>query len=96
MAPPPPQGLYEGKGIIIAASGQVQRHVVGAYVTAYLVRKFWGSEIPIHIYYVGKKERFSDKDTGDLLSLGSVKLIDLEAEMNKGPPALEGKVRMLG
>lgn len=93
MPPPPRQGLYEGKGIIIAASGQLKRHVVGAYISAYLVRKFWGSEIPIHIYYVGKKERFSEKDTRDLLALGSVELIDLEEEINKGPPALEGKVR---
>lgn len=36
-----------GKGIIITASGKIERQYIGAYVTSYIIRKVHMSALPI-------------------------------------------------
>lgn len=68
---------FEGKGLVIAASGNRYRYVTGLYTNLYVIRKYHKSNIPIEIFYVGKQEKFPQKIEKMLLELGNVKIIDM-------------------
>ena len=76
--PAPDNTFFEGKGIVIAASGQYLRHLVGTYVTVHNIRKVWKSNLPIEVFYSGTEEKFSMFYAKYFQDLGNVKLINLE------------------
>jgi hypothetical protein len=49
-APMPPTAKdWADRGVVISASGTVPRLAIGAYVTAYLIRKTFRSTLPIEV-----------------------------------------------
>jgi len=77
--PPPSMGTLQPQGVVISASGTVPRLAAGAYITAYLIRKVFNSNLPIEIYHVGERELFDPELKAHLLALGDVQVLDLVA-----------------
>jgi hypothetical protein len=75
--PPPPMASLRPRGVVIAATGTVERLAVGAYITAFLIRRVFGSQLPIEIYHVSDRERFAPELKRQLEALGDVRVIDL-------------------
>lgn len=75
--PPPSMDTLQRRGVVISASGTVPRLAAGAYITAYLIRKVFHSELPIEVYYVGEREIFDPELKAHLLALGNVQVLDL-------------------
>ena len=87
--PVPDNNFFKGRGIVIAASGQYLRHLVGAYVTAHNIRTVWKSNLPIEIFYSGEGENFSVFYSKYFKNLGNVQLIDLDKSVKKLGSILE-------
>lgn len=68
---------FAGKGLVIAASGNRYRYLTGLYSNLYTIRKYHNSNIPIEIFYVGKKEEFSKEVKNLILSLGNITIYNL-------------------
>lgn len=79
--PPPSTGTLQPRGVVISASGTVPRLAAGAYITAYLIRKVFNSNLPIEIYHVGEREVFDPELKAHLLALGNVQVLDLVATL---------------
>lgn len=73
---------FDGKGIVIAASGNRYRYVTGLYMNIYTIRKQFNSNIPVEIIYVGKKEEFNINIYNKLMELENVKIIDLTSRLD--------------
>lgn len=77
---------FDGKGIVIAASGNRYRYVTGLYMNIYTIRKLYNSNIPVEVIYVGKKEKFNKKVYEKLLELENIKIIDLTEKLETNVP----------
>jgi hypothetical protein len=63
---------FAGKGLVIAAAGNRYRYLTGLYANLYVIRKYHKSNIPIEIFYVGKKEEFGYTIKNMILALGNI------------------------
>lgn len=77
---------FQGKGIVIAASGLRYKYVTGLYMNIYVIRKLFKSNIPIEIVYVGQKEKFNEHIQKKIMELGHIKIIDLTEKLNTNLP----------
>lgn len=68
---------FNGKGLVIAASGNRYRYLTGLFSNLYVIRKYHKSNIPIEIFYVGKTEEFSTQLKNLILSLGNITIHNL-------------------
>ena len=68
---------FNGKGLVIAAAGNRYRYLTGLYSNLYVIRKYHKSNIPVEIFYVGKKEEFSPGLKKLILELGNITIINL-------------------
>lgn len=75
--PPPPMASLRPRGVVISSTGTVERLAVGAYITAFLIRRVLNSSLPIEIYHVSDREKFSPELKQQLEALGDVRVIDL-------------------
>lgn len=75
--PPPMMRTLQRRGVVISASGTVPRLAAGAYITAYLIRKVFNSDLPIEIYHVGEREAFDPELKTHLIALGNLQVLDL-------------------
>jgi Mannosyltransferase putative len=73
---------FSGKGLVIAASGNRYRYITGLYMNLYVLRKLHNSNIPIEIFYVGKKEEFSPRIKQMLIDLGNITIYNLLDRLN--------------
>lgn len=73
---------FDGRGIVIAASGNRYRYVTGLYMNIYVIRKVFHSNIPIEVMYVGDSEKFNTKVYEKLKELENVKIIDLTTRLD--------------
>lgn len=74
-AVPMPQGRYEaGRGIVVTASGRIAGQAIGAYVTAYILRRVLGCTLPMEVFFVGPRETFAANLLAKLRELGDVKV----------------------
>ncbi|GAB5029514.1 alpha-mannosyltransferase [Nannochloropsis oceanica] len=73
-----PEALFEGQGVVMAASGAISRQAAGAYVTAFVLRHVLHETLPIEIFYSGPEEAFHGPVLEALKTLSNVHLIDLE------------------
>ena len=87
--PVPDNNFFKGRGIVIAASGQYLRHLVGTYVTVHNIRKVWKSNLPIEVFYSGTEEKFSMFYAKYFQDLGNVKLINLDKASKRLASLLE-------
>lgn len=74
---PPYPTTNKGRGIVISANKFRFKYVAGLYANVMLVRKYFGCDLPIEIFYVGKEERFDDNYIDLLTKLGNVRILDL-------------------
>lgn len=65
---------FQGRGIVVTASGQISGQAIGAYVTVYILRKVLKCDLPIEVFFVGPRETFSGKLQAKLRELGNVKV----------------------
>lgn len=75
--PPPPMASLRPRGVVISSTGTVERLAVGAYITAFLIRRVLNSSLPIEIYHVSDREKFDPTLKQQLETLGDVRVIDL-------------------
>lgn len=78
-AVPLPQGRYEPRrGIVVTASGRIAGQAIGAYVTAYILRRVLGCTLPMEVFFVGPRETFGANLHAKLRELGDVKVRKVE------------------
>ncbi len=71
----PHDGRYEPRrGIVVTASGRIAGQAIGAYVTAYILRRVLGCSLPMEVYFVGPRETFGANLLAKLRELGDVKV----------------------
>jgi hypothetical protein len=68
---------FAGKGLVIAASGTRYRYLTGLFTNLWTIRKYHKSNIPVEIFYVGKKEEFEPNIKKAIMDLGNVKIINI-------------------
>lgn len=73
---------FKGKGIVIAANGNRYKYVTGVYMNLYVIRKMFGCDLPVEIFYVGSGEKFNKKIEKKLRALGNINIIDLSTKLN--------------